>query len=149
MVQGSIRALTVTTYNLFSLGSTVDLARPRTNVHFFLHFFYFFLSRLPLGDHETPFSAPSNQLFLYTSKLTTTLEVEATTEIRELPEPWDGKDLFLLIVTGIGFVSLLVWSLNFWDGVQRDRNIKALQKVWRERNEARKREKENDEKNHG
>jgi hypothetical protein len=39
--------------------------------------------------------------------------------------------------------------MNFWDGVQRDRNIKALQKVWRERNEARKREKENDEKNHG
>ena len=64
VVQGSITALTVTTYNLFSLGSTVDLARPRTNVHFFLHFFYFFLSRLPLGDHETPFSAPSNQLFL-------------------------------------------------------------------------------------
>ena len=116
---------------------------------FFYPFFYFFPKPLPLGDHETPFSAPSNQIFLYTTQPLTTLEVGATAEIRKLPEPWDGKDLFLLIVTGIGFVTLLVWSLNFWDGVQRDRHIKALQKVWRERNEARKRERENDEKNHG
>tara|TARA_Y100000114_G_C11636610_1_gene267116 strand:- start:99 stop:458 length:360 start_codon:yes stop_codon:yes gene_type:complete len=116
---------------------------------FFYTFFIFFCHAYRSAIMRRHLAPPRINFFLYTSKLTTTLEVEATTEIRELPEPWDGKDLFLLIVTGIGFVSLLIWSMNFWDGVQRDRNIKALQKVWRERNEARKREKENDEKNHG
>ena len=147
MVQGSITALNIAVYNLLSLGSTVDLARWRANVHFFLPFFsFFFVTPYRPAIMRRHLAPPRINFYLYTARVPTTLEIEANAEIREMPEPWDGKDLFLLVVTGVGIASLAVWSLNLWDGIQRDKHIKALQKIWRERNEARKREKENDEK---
>lgn len=59
-----------------------------------------------------------------------------------MPEPWSGTDLLAFIAILISSVCFLYFSYSWIEGVQRDRHIKALQLLWRERNEERRRQQE-------
>ena len=61
---------------------------------------------------------------------------------------WDGKDLLLLITVLISSCTALYFGLHWATERERDEHIKRLQKEWADRNEARRRQKEEEEDTH-
>ena len=57
-----------------------------------------------------------------------------------MTEPWDGKDLILLVSMLISCTLALYFGLDWAQERARDKRIKRLQKEWADRNEARRRE---------
>ena len=55
---------------------------------------------------------------------------------------WDGKDLFLLISILVSSACAIYFGLTWAADRERDEHIKRLQKEWADRNEARRRERE-------
>ena len=54
-------------------------------------------------------------------------------------EPWNGKDLLLLVTTLISSSAALYYGLKWHDDRIRDVRIKAIQKHWYRQNAAKKR----------